>query len=113
MDALQPQFNSVGVPPEDPGKSDCGGLGVMVFDPIAHDTSSSEELRAALGAEHVTIMDDLATLPLLVGRSPPSPCMTDNGEPRTHHQVDLSILKTLPLWDSLLFHHSFGDFASY
>ncbi len=53
IEALQRQFNFVGVPPEGPGKSDFGDLDIMVFDTKAHETPSSEERRVVLGAEHV------------------------------------------------------------
>ena len=112
IEALQRQFNFVGVPPEDPGKPDFGDVDIMAFDPIAHETPSSEELRIALGAEHVITNGQSRNFALLAKSLSASPRMTeaaDDGEPRRYHQVDLTVLKTLPLWDSLIFHHSYGD----
>jgi len=31
------------------------------------------------------------------------------GEPRIYHQINLTILKTLPLWESIIVLHSYGD----
>jgi hypothetical protein len=112
IEALEHQFHFVGVPPEDPEKPDFGDVDIMVFGPIAHKTPSSEELRVALGAEHVITNGQSRNFALLAESSPSRPRMTkaaDYGEPRHHHQVDLTILKTLPLFDSLIFHHSYGD----
>ena len=112
MGALKHHFNFVGVPPEDPGKLDFGDLDIMAFDPIANEIPSSEELRVALGAEHVITNGQSRNFALLAERLSSSPHMTevaDYAEPRIYHQVDLTILKTLPLWDSLIFHHSYGD----
>ena len=112
IEALARHFKFVGVPPEDPEKLDFGDVDIMVFDPIADETPSSEELRVALGAEHVITNGPSRNFSLLAESSPSGPHMTavvGYEEPRHHHQVDLTILKTLPLWDSLIFHHSYGD----
>ena len=114
IEALQRQFNFVGVAPEDPGKLDFGDVDIMAFDPIAHETPSSEELRMVLGADHVITNGQSRNFALLAKSLPssPRPRMTeaaDDGEPHHYHQVDLTILKTFPLWDSLIFHHSYGD----
>lgn len=110
--ALQRHFKSVGVPPEDPEKPDFGDLDIMAFDPISHETPSSEELRVALGAEHVITNGQSRNFALLAEGSPSAPAMidvADYDEPRHYHQVDLTILTTRSLWDSLIFHHSYGD----
>jgi len=107
--SLQRHFKFVGVPPEDPEKPDFGDLDIMAFGPIAQ-TPTSEELRVALGAEHVITNGQSRNFALLAEGS--EPVMTeaaDYDEPRHYHQVDLTILTTQTLWDSLIFHHSYGD----
>ena len=111
-EALQRHFKFVGVPPEDPEKPDFGDLDIMAFDPISHDTPSSEEIRVALGAEHVITNGQSRNFALLAEGSPSEPIMTDiadHDEPRQYHQVDLTILATRSLWESVIFHHSYGD----
>jgi len=112
IEALQPHFNFVCVPPEDPEKPDFGDLDIMAFDPTTHETPSSEELRVVLGAEHVITTGQSRNFALLSKGSRSGPIMTeaaDHLEPRHYHQVDLTILNTRSLWDSLIFHHSYGD----
>ena len=105
-------FQFRGVPLEDPEKLDFGDVDIMAFDPIAHETPSSEGLRVALGAEHVITNGQSRHFVLLAERPSSGPRTTgaaDCGGPRNYHQVDLTILNTRPLWGSLIFHHSYGD----
>jgi hypothetical protein len=109
IEALQHHFNFVRVPPEDPEKPDFGDLDIMAFDPIAHEMPSSEELRVALGADHVITSGQSRNFALRAEGSPSGLEGVDCGDPRHYHQVDLTVLKTQSLWDSLLLHHSYGD----
>ena len=114
MEALQQHFKFVGVPPEDPEKPDFGDLDIMAFDPIAHETPTSEELRVVLSAEHVITTGQSHNFALLAEGSPSDPLTREAADyegplPLHYHQVDLTILRNRALWDSLIFHHSYGD----
>ena len=84
----------------------------MAFDLIAHETPSSEEHRIAPGTEHVITKGQSYNFALLAERSPSSPRMTETGDDRElrhYHKVDLAVLRDLPIWDSLISHHSYAD----
>jgi hypothetical protein len=112
IEALQHHFHFVSVPREDPEKLDFGDVDIMVFDPIAHEPPPSEELRVALGADYVITTGQSRHFALPPERSPsgsPVAEAADYEEPRHYHQVDLTILRTRALLDSVIFHHSYGD----
>ena len=109
--ALQHHFNFVSVPPGDPEKLDFGDVDIMAFDPIAHETPSSEgfEWNRCRACHHKWAISQLCSASRKTVVWSTHDGAADCGEPSHYHQVDLTILKTRPLWGSLKFYHSYED----